>query len=264
MLLNAVIIVLRETLEAGVLVSILLSISSQLTLGHRWLWWAFAAGIIGAIVYAVNLGRVSEWFDYVGQEVVNAMIQYAIYISLVVLCMAIYFPHRYSRRSMMWLLGVIAVLASVREGSEIIIFYSGFLHDSDMLVRAATSGFIGLMIGISVGALCYHAIVSCSDAAARTFQLVLLSLVAAGMVAQASQLLVQADWLPSSAALWDTSEYLPESSIVGQLAYATFGYEASPTPVEAYLYFTALMFIVLLPVGLRYGRRVFLYRLTGS
>ena len=43
-------------------------------------------------------------------------------------------------------------------------------------------------------------------------------------------LLVQADWLPSQAPLWDTSAALPENSPPGQLLYALLGYEATPGP----------------------------------
>ena len=76
MLLNAVIIVLRETLEAGVLISLLLSISYRLELKFHWLWAALAGGLIGTWAYIMNLRKFSSWFEYTGQELINASMQY--------------------------------------------------------------------------------------------------------------------------------------------------------------------------------------------
>jgi high-affinity iron transporter len=57
------------------------------------------------------------------------------------------------------------------------------------------------------------------------------------MLAQAATLLIQADILPSQAALWDTSGWVREDSLLGQLLYAIAGYEATPTLLQASAYF---------------------------
>ncbi len=266
MLLDAVIIVLRETLEAGVLVSVLLTIGNQHELGLRWLASAFTGGLIGAVIYAENMALVSTWFDYVGQEVLNGSIQYCIYLCLLLLCVLVAtrsvsqkktpLEQGNYRRSLVCLLSVTVALALIREATEIIIFYSGFIGNSEVFSKAATSGFIGLMIGLSVGALCYFAIMSLKFRWVRPIQIAVLTLVGGGMVAQATQLLIQADWLPSVAPLWDTRGILPEASIPGQLAYAIFGYEATPTPLEAWLFLGALVSVplaILIWRGLRTG-----------
>jgi high-affinity iron transporter len=76
-----------------------------------------------------------------------------------------------------------------------------------------------------------------------------LAIVAAGLAGQAAQLLIQADWLPAQNALWDTSAWLPEDSLAGQLLYALLGYEATPTPLQAGIYFVTLLLpLVLLAI----------------
>ncbi|MBV1932290.1 MAG: hypothetical protein KUG71_11305 [Porticoccaceae bacterium] len=245
MLLDAVIIVLRETLEAGVLVSVLLTIANQHQLGLRWLMLAFMGGLMGAVIYARNMGLVSSWFEYVGQEVLNGLIQYSIYLCLLFICLLVSSRLSIKSRVLMCLLTLTVALALIREATEIMIFFSGFIGNSDVLSKAVTSGFIGLMIGLSVGALCYFSIMSLKRRWIRPTQIVVLALVGAGMVAQATQLLIQADWLSSVAPLWDTRNILPEASIPGQLAYAIFGYEATPTPLEAWLFLGALLSIPL-------------------
>ncbi|MEH6558275.1 MAG: FTR1 family protein [Oceanicoccus sp.] len=243
MLIDAVVIILRETLEAAILVSILVSISNTVGIKLYWLSLSLTVGILCAVAYAISLGSISTWFDYVGQEVVNSSIQYLIYSSLLATAILTVNNHLRPKIYLTLAMASAVMLAMVREGSEIIIFFTGFLSKEDVMTQALTSGFIGLMIGMSVGALCYFLIISCPHKRRMKLQITLLSFIAAGMVAQATQLLIQADWIPSTSQLWDSSKFLPEQSAVGQLAYATFGYEATPTPAEVYTYLIALLLI---------------------
>jgi len=75
--------------------------------------------------------------------------------------------------------------------------------------------------------------------------IVLLILIASGMLSQASLLLIQADWLPSQLPLWNSSAFISEKSVVGQLLYAVIGYEATPTPIQAGFYFGGLALSVM-------------------
>ncbi len=252
MLLNAIIIVLRETLEAGVLISVLLSVARHQQLARGAVVQGLLLGVAGAMIYAVNLQTVSEWFDYAGQEVINAAMQYLIYACLLLVCLSIGRAPLLPGLALQRLLRLVVMLAVIREGAEILLFYSSYWHRSDVLLRVLTSGFMGLMIGFSVGALCYYTLINLPLMWAGRVQRVVLTFMAAGMVAQATQLLLQVDWLPGGAPLWDMSAWLPESSLLGELAYATLGYEAAPTPVEVGLYLGALL---LIPVAYTIARK---------
>ena len=72
MLLTAVIVVLREVLEGALLLSVLLALSRHADMKIFWVIPAMILGFVGAALYASNLNYISEWFDYVGQEVTNA------------------------------------------------------------------------------------------------------------------------------------------------------------------------------------------------
>jgi len=67
-----------------------------------------------------------------------------------------------------------------------------------------------------------------------------LLLIAAGMALQATALLIQADWITVSGAIWNTSAILPEDSLLGQLLYAFIGYEASPSATEVIVYVSSM------------------------
>ncbi|MFT5137393.1 MAG: high-affinity iron transporter [Arenicella sp.] len=248
MLLDIIILVLRETIEAGALLSLLLCISNQHKLAYRWLWSGMLIGTISAAVYALNFSLVGEWFDYAGQEVVNASMQLVIYACLLFLCSLLIFSKLRDSRLLQLTFTLAIALAITREFAEMFIFYSGFFQSDGDLIKAFTGGFIGLMIGVSFGVLCYYAITVWNRPTSKTIQIVLLSLIAAGMSVQATQLLIQVDWVSASKPVWSTNWLLPESSTFGQMTYAVFGYEATPTKPEVSLYLVTLGFIAVLSV----------------
>jgi high-affinity iron transporter len=232
MLLDAILTVLRETLEAGVLVSLLASASRGHGLRLAWLAAALPAGMAAAIVYALGLRSISEWFDGVGQELLNAALQYSI-AALLLATLALMRAPSPPRQLLSICMGGVVVLSVGREAGEILVFFSSYLRVEAELIRAATSGFVGLLVGLSVGVLTFIALTTARSALAVRVQIGLLALVCVGMAVQGTQLLTQADWLPSGEALWNSNWLLEERSMLGQMAYAVFGYEATPAPAEA-------------------------------
>lgn len=243
MLLNSVVIVIREALEAALMISILLALSRLLDIRIRWIASALALGLLGAIAYGYSLPVISDLFDGVGQEVVNAALQYLVF-ALLVYCLYRIADNRHAtgdeHGGLSVIMAVAVVLAIAREGSEILVFLSGFLQSTEFLASVAIGSAIGAIIGISVGVLFYYLLVALPTSRSLPAAAILLSLVGAGMCAQATRLLIQADWVSSSGALWDSSGWLPEQSTLGQLLYALIGYEASPSAPEAGAYLFSL------------------------
>lgn len=253
MLIDIIILVLRETLEAGVILSLLLCISNQYKLGYRWFFCALLIGVILASVYAANFRLVGEWFDYAGQEVINASMQFIIYACLLIIGFVLIFSNPKSFRQSKLILGIAIALAITRELAEMFIFYAGFFQSDGDLVKVFAGSFIGMMIGLSFGVLCYYAINIWNRSTSKIIQIIFLTLIAAGMSVQATQLLIQIDWLSASKPLWSSNWLLDESSILGQMTYAVFGYESSPTMPEVILYLVTLSFIAVLSI-IRYVR----------
>lgn len=250
MLLDIVIIVLRETLEASVLIGVLLSVSRHS--GNRlvWVFPSLVLGAVGALIYALNLGAISEWFDYAGQEVINGSMQYIIYALLGSIVYALFAPEEFRQKYLLGLMIMTVAMAMVREGSELIVFYQAFLVQAGSVLQATTSGFIGLTVGMSAGVIGYYALVTQNATNARLFHAAVLILIAAGMAMQATQLLIQVDWISVSAPVWDTNWIISEASAAGQVLYAVFGYEATPSMIEIIFYlFSILIILGLIKMG---------------
>jgi len=250
MLLSSVIIILREVLEAALLISVLLAITSRISLSFQWAVWSFIVGLGGAILYAFSVDRVSDWFDGVGQEVTNALLQLGIYSMLAIfiftLLRILASPGSRPGIFIASIMTAVVSLAMTREGFEILIYLYSFSQEPQHVSAVIMGAVIGASIGVSVGILFYYILRNQPANRIIHIAIFLLILVAAGMSSQAALLLIQADWLPSQLPLWNSSAWLSETSVTGQLMYALIGYEATPTAIQVGFYFGGIGLLILL------------------
>jgi high-affinity iron transporter len=244
MLFNSVVLILREVLEAAVLVSVLLALSRNLGLGGRWLWlWLslpFAA--VGTVVFASTLDTITDSLDGAGQEVANASLQLLVYLlTLCIVVIAARSPVKASRFA--FLMSGTVICAMIREGSEMYLYVTSFASVTEYRTAVFMGSAIGAGIGVSIGVLLYSALAALPIKSCYRLCILMLCLIAAGMVMQATMLLEQADWLPSGKPVWDSSFLISEQSIPGELMYAVFGYESTPSDVQMLLYITSLLLI---------------------
>jgi high-affinity iron transporter len=263
MLLNSVILVLQETLEAVLLVSVLLTISFQLKLRFGWLVIGIVGGLVLSFLYAGNMVEISEWFDYVGQEIVNASLQILSMFLIVACSWALFMSLRvggeggssqknYFSTMFIYCAASAVALTITREGSEILLYLSGFLQQKEYFQAVMAGSFIGFCIGLSIGILLYYGLLNIPGKWKLGAPVALLALFAGNLLSQAALQLTQADWISSARMVWDTSGFLSESSVIGQLLYALVGYEATPS-VAQFIGYTVGVVLVLASAAL--GRR---------
>jgi high-affinity iron transporter len=239
-------------LEAALIISVFLAFSRLLNFSGRWLLAAMLFGAVGAAIYAFNIDWISELQGGIGQELTNAALQMMLYGSLLVL--NIFLVMRQGRDNKY--LGILytcitagVVFAITREGSEILIFLYGIMHIPDQSASILMGAAIGAGIGLSLGVVFYYLLASLPGSRLLPIGIMLNTLVGASMVSQATQQFIQADILPSQEPVWDSSIWLSEQSVTGQLFYALLGYEATPTPLQILFYFSSIV-IMLLSIAL--------------
>jgi len=246
---SALIIILREVLEAMLIVCILMAAADKVDVSKRWVGLAILIGAGGAGIYAFAFDAITNAFDGVGQEVTNAAMLFAIYIFLTLYNFFVISHLRPSTAPLPVELGIFALLASIgfaitREGAEIYIYLSGYLLSPEPLLPVILGGILGGGIGLSAGALIYYGLVTLNWKPSLWLCCFILVPVSAGMVSQGTNYLIQADIVPSQLPLWDTSSFIPEGSVLGELFYALFSYEASPTPIQTVLYLLCLAAVI--------------------
>ncbi len=148
------------------------------------------------------------------------------------------------------------ILAISRESAEIMLYISGFRSDHFLLQSVVSGSLIGLSIGVSCGIFLYHLMIALKPAAAAKFICVLVVIVGSSMMSQATQFLIQADWLASTEPVWDSSHIISEHSLPGQLLYALMAYEATPTWSQIIIYLTSLLLMLIVILSGRFSRAI--------
>lgn len=240
-MLSALIIVFREVLEAGLIISALLAAAHIRNTGTRGLTIGLCCGIVGALIIANHMDAISNIGDGIGQELLNALLDIVIIVMLAG-SSAAGFRER-AHPLLAWFAATAIACAVSREFSEIVIYASGFSTSVSAFIPVFIGGAIGTGIGVSIGALLYYLLVYQPAKRALLVTALLLALIAAGMGAEAIGYFDQAGLAPAQQPLWDTTPWLAEGSIGGQLLHALIGYEATPTPLQAGAYALIFFFI---------------------
>lgn len=260
MFLNAVVLVLKEILEASLLISVMLVLdvvlrrlwANNLFLPSNWLLVAIIAGLCGASLYAWATPEVSTWFDFAGYEVINAVLQFCTILLILGFCFLL--NPRNSRfsglRNTLITMCVVWVVAFgiIREGSEVILYGSGIIGQQQNIVPVLLGGLTAAGIGISSSWFLFHGLIMLAWPISFRSAMALLALFAGNMASQAVMLLTQANWLPYSVELWDSSGLLSEASMTGQVLFALVGYEATPSLIQIGVYLAVVVTIMCSPL----------------
>ena len=127
-----------------------------------------------------------------------------------------------------------------------ILYFFSVTHQQNHTSAVLLGMLIGASIGISLGFLFYYLLMTINAKLSLIIGFILLTLIGAGQISQASLLLIQADWLEAQLPIWNMSAYLSEKSITGGLFYVLLGYESTPTAIQFGLYLLSLTIPIVL------------------
>ncbi|WP_210547260.1 FTR1 family protein [Rhodoferax sp. PAMC 29310] len=270
----AALIVFRESLEASLIISIMLAATRGMPGRGRWIVGGVLAGLTGAALVASSMEVISNMASGMGQELfsvgvltiaVGMLAWHNIWMSVHGREMAAQAQNaaravKDGTRAQSVIFIVVA-LAVLREGSETVLFlYSLATSGADGLRTTVSGGLTGLAGGALVGGLLYAGLLRVPLRWFFSVTGVFVLLLAASMASQVARLLIQADFLPSlGAPLWDTSAILSQSTPVGTVLHGLIGYDAQPAGMQIVFYVVVLIAI---SVGMRLARPKTPTRLT--
>jgi high-affinity iron transporter len=152
-------------------------------------------------------------------------------------------------------LGVVCAVAVMREGSEVALFMYGLVAAGGSTAAELVVGSVlGLLAGIAVSALTYLGLVAIPQRRLFAVTTGLISLLAAGLAAQAGLFLQQAGVLTMlSETAWDTSAILSDTSLFGRVLHTLIGYSDQPSVLQvvAYCVTLAVIYALTKTVGAR-------------
>jgi high-affinity iron transporter len=259
--LGALVIVFREVFEAGLVVGIVMAVTSGVRGRGTWIVGGVAAGVLGACIVALFTSGLSELFNGSGQEIFNAGI---LGFAVLMLTWHNVWMSRHGRELVAELraageavaagsksllaLAIVVAIAVLREGSEIVLFLYGVAaSQGGASWGMVAGGFVGLALGSLVCLATYLGLVTIPMRYLFGVTSALIALLAAGMAAQAIAFLEQADILTAlDQTVWDTSWLLSDSSFLGKALHTLIGYVDQPTAMQVVVYAATLGTIVVL------------------
>ena len=260
-MLPSLLIVFREVFEAGLIVGIVMAVTSGVAGRGRWVAGGVAAGVLGACVVAVFTGGLSQLFSGNGQELFNAGI---LSFAVVMLGWHNVWMARHGRElaaemraageavvtgsKSLFALAVVVTVAVLREGSEVVLFLYGIAaSEGGANAGMVIGGFIGLILGSLVCLLTYLGLITIPARYLFAVTSTLITFLAAGMAAQAIAFLEQANVLTAlDQTAWDTSWILSDASFLGRALHTLIGYVDQPTAMQLIVYAATLAAIMVL------------------
>jgi high-affinity iron transporter len=265
-MLGALIIVLREVIEAGLIVGIVMAATRGVAGRGRWIAIGVGAGILGAGVVAMFAGAISQAFEGAGQELFNATV---LGIAVVMLMWHNAWMARHGREiaaemrnigtavsegaKPLTALAIVVGLAVLREGSEVVLFLYGIFASGTSGSTLLVGGLLGIGAGAAFTGLTYFGLLAIPSRYIFSVTSWLIALLAAGMAAQAVQFLNNAGTVVIfDRTVWDTSWLLSEGSITGHMLHTLIGYTARPTEMQLIVYVGTLLAMFVLMRVARY------------
>lgn len=269
----ALIITLRETLEAALIVGILLAYLKKTTnqKHNRFIWFGVLAGILLSVVLASIFQNVYGGFEGRAEELYEGitMLIAAGLITWMILWML---TQRQKLRKNLedkaqthierdYPIGLffLSFIGVAREGIETVIFLQAALIQSDK-VSVFGGGLLGIVLAVILSYLLFKGIAKIPLRKFFAVTSVLLILFAAGLTAHGLHELQEAKVVPVfSQEMWDINPavvtegvypVLHEKGAIGGLLKGLFGYNGNPTLLEILSYGLYLVFIFGLWVGM--------------
>jgi len=252
------IIVYREVLEAGLIIGIVLAATWGIPGRGRWIGAGVAGGLAGAGLVALFADGLASWFSGNGQELFNAsVLLLAVFMlawhniwmashgrALAEEMKAVGQSVRQGTRPLT-ALSVVVGVAVLREGAEVVLFLPGIAAGGDAGAGPMVlGGLIGVALGGLTALLIYRGLLWIPARHLFTVTTGLITLLAAGMGAQAMLFLHQAGLITvGSATLWDSSDLLRDDSLPGRVLHVLIGYSDHPTLAQGTVYLLVLVTI---------------------
>jgi high-affinity iron transporter len=247
---------LREGLEAALILGIVLGTLHKIgqDAHKRALWIGVGAAIAVSLGVGLGLTLMGSRLEGISEEIFEGT---AMFLAAGVLTWAIFWMRsqgdrrrqafetgmEYAVRQGRWGIAVLAFIAVVREGIELSLFLTASALSAG-ISNTMPGAIVGILLAVGLGWGTYHRLIKLNM---RTFFQItgaVLIVFAAGLIGHGIHEFIDAGWIPGLISpLWNLDPFLPESSGLGQILTALFGYQSSPSLAELLGYLTYIVVI---------------------
>lgn len=254
-MINALIVVYRESFEALLIVGLLYSFLVRRN-AHPYAFRAIGAGaVVGLALSALLALGIYKIESEIGGFALE-MFQFAMMVLAVVLITQMCIWMRIHARNLkselesgaskaidtghLFSLALLTAIAVGREGSETVIFLYGMLSESVQSGKLGTfimMSCTGLMLGILTWFAFQKGFSFFKQKTFFTFSSILLFVTAGSMMITISSKIIEFDWIQLGRdQMWDSSWLLTEKSAIGSIFQIITGYRAQPSQFTVFMY----------------------------
>jgi high-affinity iron transporter len=237
MLINTVILFLRDALPIFVLVVYLYV---HLPASQLWLSLCFVAGALLSLLYINQIHIIGQWFDGKGIELSLWLYQFLVYLLALVLGYGLYRNQPSDKHFLYWVAGLMVSLILVSKGSNFILYFNGYLDQSNAIQSMLLGTFLGLGICFSLATLLYLTAQWLKQRLGPWATWLLIHIYVTGQLVNAISLLVQVDFIDASSTAWSSQLFVNNEFELGHLFNVLFGYQATPSIAQVIVYVLAL------------------------
>lgn len=274
-MLSALVITLREGLEAALIIGIILGFVVKLGRDRevKAVWTGVALAVIASLAAGAGIYLVAGEFSGQAEEIFEGA---AMFLAAGILTWMIFWMRKQAGNicenlqsqvsaslasGSSWGLIFLAFVVVVREGIETALFLFASSRMAESTLMTTVGGLVGLFLAILIG---YSIYIGSSRLNLRWFfniTSVVIILFAAGLLAHGIHEFHEAGLIPPVIEhVWDTNGFLAERSGLGQFLTAIVGYNGNPSLVEVTVYFLYLASVFFLyfrkPVSGSISRRL--------
>lgn len=257
----SLLIFFRESLEASMICSIMLAYLKQIGRQDRFkdVWIGIGSAIIVAFVGGIVVFSTLKNYD--GSNLQSKIEGITYFVATGVLTYMTFWMKRQSRNlkselhakmqvalstGSLFAISFIAFLTVGREGLETVVFMIAIAFQTNAWLLA-----LGAVVGVIAGLVLSYVIYVLGRRVNLKYFFdtmgVLLMLFAAGLLADGVQAFQELGWLPfGQYPLWNTTSFLSENSILGDILHSFFGYAQQPTSLQVLLYAVYLILGIVL------------------
>ena len=250
------VIFFREILEIAIVLGIINASTTHVKNRLIYITIGVTIAIFLSICLAIYSSYIFNKFEY-AQEILNA--SFLLVATFMLICTIVWMKqnsknvikniesHSLKTLNSKWPMISLCILTTsivLRESIEIVLFsYSVIMTSNESAINLVFGAIIGSVSAIIVGFLIQIGILALKSRYIFKVTSILLSLIAAGIAAQAANFLMAGEVIKSFEPLWDTSGIVSSGSALGQILHVVVGYTPNPTLPEVAFYLGTLSII---------------------
>jgi high-affinity iron transporter len=240
-------IMLRETLEAALIIGIMLGSLAKLRaeLLGRYIWLGTGVAVIASLITAYLFERFTGGFDGPAEQIFEGSLML---LAVIILTGMVIWMKNQGKQVTKGIevqlasnrggnrafgMAVLAFVAVYREGVESILFLKAAVFsggNQGELIGAV----IGLLVAVILALVIFKSSTRMSLAKFFKYTGILLLVMAAGLLSNSIHEFQEVGWVPTIIEhLWDLNGFVNGEGALGSFLKALFGYNPSPSLVEA-------------------------------